>query len=577
MHNVKAGLAMHYKITPKTEAILASNLGSGTTIYQGDNRYMLKDIFLLQNRIEIRHENKWFIRAYATNENAGNSYDAYFTALQLQSEAKSNDHWVQDYENEWARTDRLARIKALPGAPPQPTVFGAPYIQWLSDLNAFAFNNYYDTLALWHAQTQEYANGVGDTKRVPNDKPYFAPGTHEFDTAFAGITSRKTYGQKGSMFYDHSALYHAQAEYKFTPAFCDITTGANFRLYAPNSQGTIFADTNGATIRNWEFGVYAGAEKRLLNDKLKANVTMRMDKNQNFPFLFSPAASLVYQPAKEQYVRVSFSSAIRNPTLADQYLYYQTGRAILIGNRNGFNNLVTVPSLIKAFDANINFDSLEYFNVKPVVPEKVKTIEVGYRGTLFSRLYVDLGAYYSWYKDFIGYKIGLSVDTLRHSGAPEIIYNNAYRVASNSIDQVTTMGLSLGLNYYIGKYFAVITNYSYNKLDRHGSTDPLIPAYNTPENKFNVGFNARDLKHWGFNVNYKWVQGFDFEGSPQFTGHIDSYGLIDAQVNRRFPRMYSTLKLGASNVLNTMHYEVYGGPRVGRVAYVSLLIELNNM
>jgi hypothetical protein len=139
------------------------------------------------------------------------------------------------------------------------------------------------------------------------------------------------------------------------------------------------------------------------------------------------------------------------------------------------------------------------------------------------------------------------------------------------------MGFAVAVNYYIGRYFAVTGNYSYNKLDRHGSTDPLIPAYNTPLNKYNIGFNGRDIKHFGFNINYKWVQGFDFEGSPQFTGHIDSYGLLDVQVNRQFPRMYSTLKIGASNVLNNMHYEVYGGPKVGRVAYVSLLFELNNL
>ena len=76
-------------------------------------------------------------------------------------------------------------------------------------------------------------------------------------------------------------------------------------------------------------------------------------------------------------------------------------------------------------------------------------------------------------------------------------------------------------------------NYSYNKLDRGGSKDPLIPAFNTPENKFNLGISARDLKNFGFNINFKWVQGFDYEGSPQFTGYVPSYNMVDAQVNYR--------------------------------------------
>ena len=39
--------------------------------------------------------------------------------------------------------------------------------------------------------------------------------------------------------------------------------------------------------------------------------------------------------------------------------------------------------------------------------------------------------------------------------------------------------------------------------------------------------NDKD-KLLGAGVNYKWVEGFLFEGSPQFTGSIPSYGLVDA-------------------------------------------------
>jgi hypothetical protein len=75
----------------------------------------------------------------------------------------------------------------------------------------------------------------------------------------------------------------------------------------------------------------------------------------------------------------------------------------------------------------------------------------------------------------------------------------------------------------------VQTNYSWNKLNT-AETDPIIPAFNTPAHKYNIGFSGRDINlkilkgntFWGFNVNYKWVQGFTFEGSPQFTGQIQT-------------------------------------------------------
>ena len=73
-------------------------------------------------------------------------------------------------------------------------------------------------------------------------------------------------------------------------------------------------------------------ETDLFGEVLKLSSTLRADKNENFDLNVSPAASLVYTPTEKNIIRLSFSSAIRNPTLADQYLYYNTGRAILIGN-----------------------------------------------------------------------------------------------------------------------------------------------------------------------------------------------------------------------------------------------------
>ena len=113
--------------------------------------------------------------------------------------------------------------------------------------------------------------------------------------------------------------------------------------------------------------------------------------------------------------------------------------------------------------------------------------------------------------------------------------------------------------------------------------DPIIPAYNTPENKFNIGINGKEIDvslfnigKISFNTNYKWVQGFIFEGSPQFTGEIPSYGLLDFQVTKQISKLDLAVKLGASNILNNEVIQVYGGPFIGRMAYLSLLFNFNN-
>ena len=113
-----------------------------------------------------------------------------------------------------------------------------------------------------------------------------------------------------------------------------------------------------------------------------------------------------------------------------------------------------------------------------------------------------------------------------------------------------------------------------------GSTDPIIPAFNTPEHKFNVGISGSNLqlgkaKGFGFNLTYKWIQGFEFQGSPQFTGAIPTYSLLDAQINWDVKSIYTTFKLGGSNLISKKNYQAYGGPAIGRMIYASILVDID--
>ena len=83
-NNLKFSSSVHFKIDSKAEMIYRLNYGSGTTVYQGDNRYSLKNIQFFQNVIELIDKDKFFIRYYRSKEDAGNSYDAVFTAVKLQ-------------------------------------------------------------------------------------------------------------------------------------------------------------------------------------------------------------------------------------------------------------------------------------------------------------------------------------------------------------------------------------------------------------------------------------------------------------------------------------------------------------
>jgi hypothetical protein len=51
---------------------------------------------------------------------------------------------------------------------------------------------------------------------------------------------------------------------------------------------------------------------------------------------------------------------------------------------------------------------------------------------------------------------------------------------------------------------------------------------------------------------------------------------LDAQVNKLIEKAKLTVKLGASNLLNNEVLQVYGGPYVGRMVYLSLAFDTNS-
>jgi iron complex outermembrane receptor protein len=577
--NLKLGTSLHYRFKPTLELNYSFNYGTGTTVYQGDNRFSIKGIQFFQNKLELKNKDKWFIRAYATNENAGKSYDAFFTGLRMLERQQTEQNWNTSYANNWGAF-YSQQVRNLPGYEPSSNYPNLSTQEWFETIYSPFIDANLEAIQELHRENLAFT-----------DASKLQPGSEEYNKLFNEITSTELING-GTKLYDKSALYHIQGAYNWDIENGKITAGANYRLYAPNSKGNIFNevqfefdtiiggialyDTVYTVIRNSEVGAYGGVERHFLNEKLKGQITLRVDKNENFDVLFSPAVSMIFNADSKNTFRFSFSSAIRNPTLQDQYLNYNVGIATLKGNLDGYTGLIT-PASMDTF-INMRFPSqsvLEYMDVPGIEPEKVKTFEVGYRATVLKRLYIDASYYYSLYDDFIGYVVG--IDAVFDPAVPAIPQSlSVYRISANATSRVTTQGFSVGVNYYLSDIWSINGNYTWNQLNKTGADDPIIPAYNTPENKFNIGFSGRKFKipfipknKWGLNVNYKWVQGFRFEGSPQFTGDIESYGLLDGQIS--YDANPVTIKLGASNMLNNKVFQVYGGPRVGRMIYLSLL------
>lgn len=583
-NSLKLNGGLYYKFGKNTTASYTYNMGTGSTVYQGDNRYAIKNILFQQHKFEVKGD-RFFARAYTTLEDAGDSYDIVFTAFKLLESGKTRTKWKTDFLDAYTQSYR--------------DQYGSGYFNTDS--------------AFTEAKLQEFYARLQQARDSANNK-YYDPKSDEFKAAFNKITTTASFLPKapgevgGTKFQDKSSLSHFEAQYnfdlskiaKFLPS--KFVVGNAYRTYNPRSYGTIFSDTVDSRvniithskdssgndiydttanpdyntfkeINVWEYGVYLNTEKRFFRDHLNIIFATRMDFHKNFNPNVSPAISAVYTFKKFNNIRVTYSTAIRNPTLQDQYLYYNIGRAILRGNIDGFggDQYVLLNDYIYKY---LKGSPVSAYNVEKVRPERVRTFEIGYKGIISQKFYIDGSYYRSVYTDFLG-NVLLYSNPVPPPGVA--VGDQVVRVAANSISTVTAQGFSIGVNYYFRKNYSITTNYTFAPpVKKSNPDDPIIPGFNTPKNKYNVSFAARNIRNkYGFNMTYKWVQGFEFTGSPQFTGSIPSYGLLDTQVNYKITAYNATVKLGASNVLNNKHFEAYGAPRIGMLAYASVNIEFN--
>jgi len=552
--SLKLAAGLYYKISDNLRASYLYKFGKGTAVYQGSNRYSVNNIAFQQHKAELAGK-RLLLKAYVTQENAGDSYDMVFTGINI-SRASIADNFIPTYLE--------------------------TYFNTLDELT----NGFDQSVRDWEIDTARHRAFTAA------NATWYQPGTPQFDSLFNKITADPDLNT-GSRFQDKSWLAHAEAQYNFNLSFAEVIAGAFTRRYDPQSFGTIFSDTLIAEtgqyrdLSLWEYGAFLQASKKLLKDKLKLIASVRADKNQNYDLQWSPRLSAIFTQGNHNF-RVSAQSAFRSPTLQNQYIFLDLGAIVLEGNLSGQSNAYTYQS-VKDFEANyqntfdIDPSLLQAVTLKPVRPEQVKTLEIGYRGIYSNAFYIDATAYYSIYTDFIGdyrfYKPNGSAQAGQESGVDAIL-TGAYTLMQtpvNSSETVNSYGATLGAAYYFGKGLTATANYTYAAIDTSEVKDPLIAGFNTPAHKVNLGLQGTDVwKNLGFALNTKWTDTVYWE-SPFGNGHLTAYWLLDAQLSYRLPKYHSVIRIGGSNLLNQSIQQAYGSPVIGTTFYAGYSFELDKL
>ena len=574
--SLKLNAALHFRLNDKVEAILQGNYGYGTSIYTGSDRYSIKNFTLWQGKAELKGSD-FYLRAYTTQENSGDSYANSLLASGINEAWKKSEDWYADY---------FGGIAGAYG----PLALGAVQTGLLSGGGLPAINT--ELAKLNVANSFAAARGNADRGRLIPGTPEFEAAANTIkDTPLPGKLLVANYKDRalGAKFKDATAMYHAEGMYNLTKKFnnaLDVIVGANIRTYDLNSGGTLFAlkDDKVSEFNILEYGAYVSLAKSMFDDKFKLSGSMRYDKNQNFDGQFTPRISGVFSPSSEHNFRASYQTGFRMPTTQNQYIDLFAGSSRLLGG---------LPFLRDRYFANtpvysiLDLQAAALPNGKPAEavvfgeykPEKVYTWELGYKGLLAKKLYVDAYYYQSTYTDFIN---GIVVSTAKTLATRNVL--NTYSISTNTAVDVKTAGWGLGFDYSLPGGFNLGLNGARNEVTNQKDlpAESQQTGYSTPLYRVNASLNNRNIAGTGFGFGITWRYQEAFDGpsgiantliSAQRLGYVPQFNTLDIQVSKKINAIKSILKVGGNNVMGNAYYTGYGNPTIGSTFYIGLTFD----
>lgn len=579
--NVKLSGALHYKVNDNIEAIIAGHWGTGTSVYTGSDRYSLKDLIMGQYKAELRSKN-WYIRAFTTRENSGSSFNATITTRLFNEAWKpSATQWYPQFVAATVGSQTSGAIGTYLGA--LGAAYGAALAGGATPAAALAAAQGAAASAVANSQLAilNASRGVADIGRPT--------GFIGNSTMFQGIANTPI-SQGGGKFLDKTTLSGVEGQYNLTDALklqssgTDVLIGGNFRQYALNSQGTLFADTAGKIKIN-EVGAYLQIQQKLIGDRLKLTASGRYDKNTNFAGRFTPRVSAVVKLAENHNLRFSYQTAYRFPTTQNQWINLLVGGGTrLMGGvpqlRDGYNfagNPAYTLASVQAFGASVQAGApnpalLQVQQFDEFKPESTTSFEVGYKGLIAKRLLIDIYGYTAKYQNFLS---GVTV-IQQKAGLPSnpinlLLASNriAYSISTNAPGNVNVNGWGASVEYMLPKNFNFTANV-YSDIIGDLPTG-FVSYFNTAKYRANIGFNNTGFgkdNRFGFNIVYRWVDSFFYQGTFA-EGPVPSYTTVDAAVSYKIPSTKSLIKIGGTNIFNKYYVNAFGNPQIGGLYYIS--------
>jgi len=627
----KANMALHYRINDKIEAVGQVNYGYGTTIYTGTGRYSLRNFNLTQAKLELRADN-FTVRAYTTQERSGDSYLAGLVGIAMLNEFKSHTVWFGQYAGAFAaaRGQGLpeeqayvaARNAADQGMPtPGSETFNASLDKWRGTPISQGGGNFLDKTNLYHAEgVYNFKNQIKvvDLLVGANVRQYQlrSEGTLFADTkdgrdGTIGITEYGAFAQASkSIFQDHLKLtgslrYDKNQNFdgQFTPRVSAVTTfgshnirlsyQSGFRIPTTQNQYIDLVTPNAILIGGLpEFNSRYNLQNGILRQNLDAKVIAQYAA---LPAVQAQAQAYATAAITQQ-VTAGVTAAVNAAVAAGQIPNnpqviagaIQQGVAAQLPGALAANAPGVIAQVLPAFATA----AIPKYQAPALKPERIASYEIGYKGIIAQKLFVDAYYYFSQYTNFIGSTVilvptapaapGLPIESGVSSASTRI----AYARPANTNEQINVQGFAISADYSLNKGYFIGANMANNELNRFVPTpEQQYAGFNTPKNRYNFKFGRRigTNNQIGFNVSFRHQDAFVWESGfvqpttttvPLFGNTtVKAINNLDAQVSFKVPSIKSIVKVGGTNLGGKPYVQAFGSAAIGSMYYVSLTFD----
>jgi iron complex outermembrane receptor protein len=327
-----------------------------------------------------------------------------------------------------------------------------------------------------------------------------------------------------------------------------LTYGGNLRLNRFNL--TIAPGEDSRT----EGGAYI-QDEMLISERVRVIAGGRIDKFSSIDdAVFSPRVAVVFKPAVDQSIRVSYNRAFRAPSMINNNLDTTVATALPLGL---LNPLLAGQSFLVPSDVNGNPD---------LTQEHIDAFEVAYTATIRNRASVSVAGYYTNFADAIYFT---QLSEWGPSAAPPgwplgpLAWAGVYQVVKfpreytyRNLGEVKSKGLEIGVDGSVTNEIGAFVNYSFQARPEPAfpglSPDQALREINLPSKHLvNAGISYLAARLFGtLSVSSASEAFWQDVLDDRFHGTTEAYTTVNATVGTKFADGRYAVSLRMTNLAN---------------------------